>query len=101
MPANIATTSFSSTPDNKAVTVDVYGSPPLAPTNNTPGKAPSDILGQAAGINQQGANLLKALAKNYATTGKLFDSGKAIKAVSDSLNISRGILREAGGNFLS
>lgn len=101
MPANIATTSFSSTPDNKAVTVDVYGSPPLTPTNNTPGKAPSDVLGQAAGINQQGANLLKELAKNYATTGKLFDSGKAIKAASDSLNISRGILREAGGNFLN
>ena len=101
MPANIATTSFSSTPDNKAVTVDVYGSPPLTPTNNTPGKAPSDVLGQAAGINQQGANLLKDLAKNYATTGKLFDSGKAIKAASDSLNISRGILRSAGGNFLN
>jgi hypothetical protein len=101
MPANIATTSFSSTPDNKAVTVDVYGSPPLTPTNNTPGKAPSDVLGQAAGINQQGANLLKELAKNYATTGKLFDSGKSIKAASDSLNISRGILREAGGNFLN
>ena len=101
MPANIATTSFSATPDNKAVTVDIYGTPPLTPTNNTSGKAPYDVMGQASGISQQGSNLLKDLAKNYATTGKLFDAGKVMDNAAENLKMSRGILRAAGGNFLN
>lgn len=101
MPANIATTSFSSTPDNKAVTVDIYSAPPLTPTNNTPGKAPYEVMGQASGIGQQGANLLKGIAENYAKTGKLFDAGKVINQVSDNLKMNRGLLRAAGGDFLN
>lgn len=102
MPANIATTSFSSTPDNKAVTVDVYGSPPLTPTNNTPGKAPTSVLGQVANVNQFGADLLKQMAKNYATTGKVFNNqDKILQNVSDAMNVQKGILRSAGGNFLN
>lgn len=102
MPANIATTSFNSTPDNKAVTVDVYSAPPLTPTNNAPSKTPTDVTGQAQNVNQFGADLLKQMAKNYATTGKVFNSqDKTLQNVSDAMNIKKGILREAGGNFLN
>lgn len=105
MAANIAKTTFSTSPDDKAVVVDVYGKPPLTPTNNAPGKPPTGLLGMltpTTAIGKEAASLLKSMADNYTKTGKVFKSpDEIIKNTADNLNISRGILREAGGNFLN
>ena len=54
MPARIAETSFSTGPDNKAVTVDVYKEPPLKPTNNQPaGSTNNSILGTLTNTDNQ------------------------------------------------
>ena len=87
MAARIAETSFSTGPDNKAVTVDVYKTPPLAPTNNQPaGSVDSSILDSLTNKENQKLGFLTGIAKRYAETGKLLaDKDSIIKNIGTFL----------------
>lgn len=105
MPANIAPTSFGTTPDDKAVVVDVYGTPPLEPINNILGLTDSNAISQAKGLNNLGSSILKGIAKNYIQTGKPFDLSQfdkkaALERVKKSLGIDKASLTTLGGKTL-
>lgn len=102
MPANIAPTSYGSSPDNSAVTVDIYGTPPKTPTNNLPGLPDTRALGQIGGSNSMAKGLLKNLSKNYLETGRLLnDKDTALRNVSQALGINKGNLQAMGNRALS
>lgn len=105
MPANIAPTSFGTTPDDKAVVVDVYGTPPLQPANNVAGLVNDGALSQAQGLNNLGNTILKGIAKNYIKTGKAIDLSQfnktaALERVKKSLGVDKASLATLGGKTL-
>jgi len=105
MAANIAQTSFGSTPDDKAVVVDVYGTPPLQPVNNASGFTDETAINQVAGLNNLGTGILKNIAKNYIKTGKPIDLSQwnkkaALDRVKKSLGVDRASLTTLGGKTL-
>lgn len=101
MPANIAPTSYGTTPDNSAVTVDVYNNPPKEPVNNIPGLPSLATLSQVGGVNEFSKGLLKNITKNYLETGKLFnDKDLALKNIGEALNVNKGYLQSLGGKTL-
>lgn len=98
MPLQIAETSFTTGPDNKAATVDVYKDPPKRPTNSTPGIAPDGVKTFGA-LNIGGASvseLLKEVAKGFATNGEI-DLDGALERASGITNITKGAMRSRGG----
>lgn len=105
MAANIAQTSFGTTPDDKAVVVDVYGTPPLQPVNNNTGFVDDGALNQVSGLNNLGAGIFKSIAKNYIQTGKAIDLSQwnkkaALDRVKKSLGVDRASLTSLGGKTL-
>ncbi len=105
MAANIAQTSFGSTPDDKAVVVDVYGTPPLKPINNAMGFTDENAVNQIAGLNNLGNTILKGIAKNYIKTGKAIDLSQwdrkaALDRVKKSLGVDKASLTTLGGKTL-
>lgn len=98
MPLQIADTSFTSGPDNKAATVDVYKDPPQRPTNTTPGIVPEGIA-SFGGLRLGGttvSSLLKEVAKGFATNGTI-DVDQALERASGITNITKGLMRSEGG----
>lgn len=102
MPANIAPTSFGTTPDDKAVVVDIYGGPPKSPTNNIPGLPNIGALNQISGLNGMAAGLLKNITSGYIKTGKFSLDGvnDAITSMSNNLKMNKGILKSLGGTTI-
>lgn len=101
MAANIAPTSFGTQPDNTAVAVDVYGQPPLKPTNNLPSVNIPGIAGNEKLLNSFGKDLLKGMAKNYIQTGRPIDlKSEAMQKLVGSFKISKGDLQALGGRTL-
>lgn len=105
MAANIAQTSFGTTPDDKAVVVDVYGTPPLQPVNTNTGFVDDGALNQVSGLNNLGASIFKSIAKNYIQTGKAIDLSQwnkkaALDRVKKSLGVDRASLTSLGGKTL-
>lgn len=105
MAARIAETSWSTGPDNKAVVVDVYATPPLTPVNNQPAGA----LGTASGIldyfndknNATGVGFLQGVAKQYATTGKIIpDKDTLIKNIGNAFGVQNGTLKTIPGKVM-
>ncbi len=98
MPLQVADTSFTSGPDNKAATVDVYKDPPQRPTNTTPGIAP-DATGTFGSLRLGGASvssLLKEVAKGFATNGTI-DLDGALNRAAGITDITKGAMRSEGG----
>lgn len=98
MALQIAETSFTSGPDNKAATVDVYKDPPKRPTNATPGIAPDGIK-TFGGLKLGGApvsELLKEVAKGYASNGSI-DLDGALERASGITGVTKGAMRSRGG----
>lgn len=101
MAANIAPTSYGTTPDNKAVTVDIYNSPPKSPINNLPGLPDLAAMNQIGGVNALAKDLLKNITKNYMQTGKILNTKDfALKNVSSALGVTKGGLQALGGKAL-
>lgn len=102
MAAKFAPTSVSTKPDDSAVTVDVYGTPPQQPTNNlgTTTNIGFDVSDGIFGGKQLGggsvADLFKQMAKNYAETGKL-DPADKLGRIASSAGIRKANLIGAGG----
>jgi CRISPR/Cas system CSM-associated protein Csm2 small subunit len=93
MPLQLANTSFTSGPDNKAATVDVYKDPPKRPTNATPGLA-TDTNGIGGAVNKSSnpfSDILKEVAKGYATNGKVDWDG--------ALNRASGVTGQTSGEM--
>lgn len=98
MPLQIAETSFTSGPDNKAAAVDIYKDPPQRPVNTTPGIA-ADGVASFGGLKIGGASvssLLKEVARGFATNGTI-DVDKALERASGITNITKGVMRSQGG----
>lgn len=101
MAANIAPTSFGTTPDDKAVVVDVYSTPPLIPTNNSPGTVDADAVNQGTGASDLGKNLLKQIAENYTKKGKPFGTrDERIASLGKNFDVSKGQLKTLSSKFL-
>lgn len=101
MPANIAPTSYGTTPDDKAVTVDIYNGPPKSPINNLPGLPDLNAMNQIGGVNALAKDLLKNITKNYMQTGKILNTKDfALKNVSSALGITKGGLQALGGKAI-
>lgn len=102
MAARIAETSFSTGPDNKAVTVDVYKTPPLTPTNNQPaGSVDSSILGSLTNTENQKLGFLSSIAKRYAETGKLLaDKDSIIKNIGTVFGVTNGTVSTVSGKVM-
>jgi hypothetical protein len=102
MPANITPTSFSTGPDNKAVVVDVYKTPPLTPVNNQTGTVNSGVLDQVTGSNDLLLSSLQSLSKNYAKTGTLvLDHDALSKSLATSFGVTAGSLKSVSANALN
>ena len=102
MSARIAETSFSTGPDNKAVTVDVYKTPPLAPTNNQPaGSVDNSILNSLTNTENQKLGFLTGIAKRYAETGKLLaDKDLIIKNIGTVFGVTNGTVSTVSGKVM-
>lgn len=102
MAARIAETSFSTGPDNKAVTVDVYKEPPLTPTNNQPaGSTNNSILGTLTNTDNQKLGFLSSIAKQYAQTGKITpDKNLIIKNIGNVFGVTNGTVGTIGGKVM-
>lgn len=99
MPLQIADTSFTSGPDNKAVAVDVYKTPPQRPTNTTPGIVGDGVAGSFGNLAFGGttvSGLLKDVAKGFATNGQV-DFDGALNRAAGITNTAAGALRSRGG----
>lgn len=97
----IAETSFETGPDNKAVTVDVYKTPPLTPVNNQPTLTNSLISNSLANLNNTKLGYLKNIAQRYAQTGKLLpDRDTIIKNIGNSFGVTNGTVSTIGGKVM-
>lgn len=127
MATSFAKTSFGTTPDDKAVVVDVYKEPPLTPVNTQVKSmlgsvdgflgSISNITGKYSGIANKylgaankfvgkgslGGGLVKELTTNYLQTGKLITLSKdgAIKGAAAALGIPNGDIYDVGTRTLN
>lgn len=98
MPANIAATSFESGPDDSAVVVDIYGTPPQSPTNNLVDsilpmdkQMGSNSLGSVFGKDNAVGKILREVGQRYSTTGSL-GINDVIKRFSNLSKLSKAEL---------
>lgn len=100
MAANIAKPAFSTGPNDKAVTVDVYGTPPQQPTNTIPGVVNGGIASQNGGKLSFSGNfvskMLKEVAGDFTKTGKI-DLDKAYSKVAGVTGQTTGTIKSKGG----
>lgn len=101
MAARIAETSFSSGPDNKAVTVDVYKTPPLTPVNNQPSTAKDSAVNSLLNKDNTKLGYLSSIAKRYAETGKILpDKNAIIKNIGNVFGVTNGTVNTIGGKVM-
>ena len=101
MPANIASTTFGTTPDQGAVAVDIYGTPPQKPTNNIAdvligdAKKSTGIIGKGSFVS----NILKEMGSTYSKTGNI-RFNDAFEKVATISGISKGALQNVRGTAI-
>ena len=101
MAAKIAPTTFAAGPDNKAVTVDVYKTPPLKPVNNQPAKEDKGILAELTNSENKKINALKAISKRYAETGKVLpDRDTIVKNIGNVFGVTNGTVSTVSGKIM-
>lgn len=101
MPANIAPSAFSTGPNDQAVVVDVYGTPPTTPTNQIPGvNTPGGLVQQTGGrLSFSGdfvSKMLKEVAGDFTKTGKI-DIDAAYARVAGVVGQTPGTVKSKGG----
>lgn len=101
MPANIASTTFGTTPDQGAVAVDIYGSPPQKPTNTiadvliTDAKKSTGLIGSGSFVSK----VLKEMGSTYSKTGSI-GFKDAFEKVAQVSGISKGALQNVRGTAI-